>query len=231
MTDFRPAGWTGQGDPDVQPVGWVTDQPGVRIRRRRSPVLLGLGGLLVAGGAVAMTVSIIGLAGTEGYADEDVVADGVVAGLGDEGGGSAASFRSEGADPYTVWIQTDGINEENHRDNVIAATACEAFVGEGDDDPATFRGNRQGTAVTINDDSTVGWFTAGEGSVTVRCHQEPFGLRRNRDRLEDEHDFLVVAGKPSAPWGSVIVLTAAIGTLVLGITVLTRASRGRIVTN
>jgi hypothetical protein len=203
----------------------------VRIRRQRSPVLLGVGVVVLVTSAVAMTISIVGLAQTSGFDDEDVVAEGVVGAL-DGDGGSPAAFTAGGADPFTVWIQTDGINEEHHRDNVIAATACRTTLGEGlnEGDGPGFQGNRQGSAVTIGDDSTVGWFTAAEGSVSVSCHQEPFGQLRTRSWLTDEHDFLVVRGKPSAPWGSVVVLTAAIVGLILGIGLLARWSRGRVET-
>jgi hypothetical protein len=229
LADFRPAGWS--GDADVRPVGWVTDQPGVRIRRRRSPVLLALGAVLVVGSAVAMAVSIVGLAASEGYDQADVVAEGVVAPLGEDVE-SVATFTAGGSDPFTVWIRTDGIHEENHRENVIAATACTATLGQGSDggEGPRFQGNRQGTAVTIGDDSTVGWFTAAEGTVTVACHQEPFGRARTRGWFTDDHDFVVVRGKPSAPWGSVIVLTVAVVGLIAGIALLARWHRGRIVT-
>ena len=76
----------------------------------------------------------------------------------------------------------------------------------------------------------MGWFTAAEGPVSVACHQEPFGRARTRGWLDDEHGFLVVRGKPSAPWGGFLVLTAAIVGLVVGIGLLTRWHRGRVVT-
>jgi len=227
VSDFRPANWTGGPNPDIQAVGWVTDRPGATVRRRRSPFLLGLGVLLGLAAAVGSAVSIVDLVRTSGFDQEDVVAEGVVAALGDEGGGEPATFTAGGADPFTIWIQTDGIDESNERENVIAATACAAdLAGGGRPD---FQGNRQGSAVTIEDDSTVGWFTAAEGEVTVRCHQEPFGQARTRGWLEDEHGFVVARGKPAAPWGSFAVLSGAIVLLLLAIAVLTRWGRGRLV--
>jgi hypothetical protein len=223
MSDFRPAGW----NPDVTPVGTVTGRGGI-ARRRRSPVLLGLGAVLVLGAAVGMVISIVGLASSSSYEDEDVVAEGVVAAL-DQRNGEAATFAGPGADPFTVWIDTDGINEENHREQIIAATRCEVWFGLEDTEPTTFQGNRQGSAVTIGDDSTIGWFTADQDEITVECHQEPFGRRTLQDRLDDTHRFVVAAGKPSFPGVSLAVLLAAVGVLFLGIAVLTRAWRGRVV--
>lgn len=213
--DLRPAGW-GTGVP--QPLG--------TLQRERSPFWLVVGVVLIAAGVVGMVPSIVQMASTAGVDEEDVVAEGVVSALGDDGGGEPATFTAGRADPFTVWLETDGIIEENHRENVVAATACQAELADGG--TPDFQGNRQGQAVTVNDDSTVGWFTAAEGEVVVRCHQEPFGQRRTRSWLEDEHDFRVVRGKPEAPWASFTVLSAGIVALLLGIWALARWHRGRV---
>jgi hypothetical protein len=213
----------------VQPVGWVTDLPSGTIRRKRSPVRLAIAGVLLGAAAVGMATSILGLIETSGPSDEDTVAEGVVGALGGDGG-TSATFTAGGADPFTVWIDTDGIFEENRRDNVVAATYCLAHLPGGGDDEADFQGNRQGTSVTIGDESTVGWFTAAEGQVEIACEQRPFGQRQTRDWLDDEHRFLVVRGKPSAPWSDIVVLTLSVGVGVLGAMLLARWHRGRIVT-
>ena len=43
----------------MRPVGFVTDQPGVTVRRSRRPALFVLGVALLVGGAVALGVSIL----------------------------------------------------------------------------------------------------------------------------------------------------------------------------
>ncbi len=223
--DYRPRGWN-PSDPDVRPVGRVTDQPVSTVRRRRSPGLLVLGTLLVVGATGGFVVSILGFVSSSGPDEEDIVAEGTVAAL-DRPSARSARFTAGGTDPFTVWIRTDGIFESNRRENVIAATACDVDLPGGDH--ADFQGNRQGNAVTINDDSTIGWFTAAEGQIAVTCHQEPFGRARTRGWLDDEHDFVVVRGKPSAPWSGMVALGGAIVATLLGVSVLTRWHRGRFV--
>jgi hypothetical protein len=218
VADFRPAGWTGASGASPLP-------PTVTLQRRRSPVLLVLGIVLVVGAAVGLAVSIVVMVTTLGFDDDDVVAEGVVGAL-DGDGGEPTTFTAGGDEAFTVWIQTDGINEENRRDNVVAATKCVVDLPNGDQ--ADFRGNRQGNALTIEDDSTVGWFTASEGQNTVACHQERFG--RQPTWLDDEHGFVVVRGKPASPLGGILTIGLSVVALLLGIGSLTRWRRGRAVT-
>jgi hypothetical protein len=225
VTDFRPSGWLG-GNPEIRMGGMVTDHPHAVVRRRRNPLWLVLGLLLLAGAAVGLALSIFGLVEDASYAEEDVVAEGTVGAL-DQGPAEVATFTAGGAEPFTVWIDTDGIWESNRRENVVAATSCVASLADGDE--ATFRGSRQGNAITIEDDSTVGWFTAAEGGVEVACQQVPFGRRRTQSWLDDEHPFVVVAGKPASPIAGFAVLSASIVAILLGIGALTRWARGRLV--
>jgi hypothetical protein len=204
----------------------VTDHPHALVRRRRNPAWLVLGVVLLAGAAVAMTLAIVGMVRSAGYDDEDVVAGGTVGAL-DAGPAETATFTAGGADPFTVWIDTDGIFEENRRENVIAATSCVASLAGGDE--ADFQGNRQGNAITIEDDSTVGWFTAAEGEVEVACEQVPFGRRGQRGWLDDEHPFVVVAGKPASPLAGIAVISVSVVALLLGIAAVTRWARGRLI--
>ena len=225
MADFRPSGWLG-GNPEIRMGGMVTDHPHAVVRRKRNPFWLVLGFLLLSGASIGLTLSILGLVEDAGYDDEDVVAEGTVGAL-DEGPAEVAAFTAGGGEPFTVWLDTDGIFEENRRENVIAATSCVATLADGDE--ATFRGSRQGNAVTIGDDSTVGWFTAGEGEVQVACEQVPFGQRRTQSWLGDEHDFVVAAGKPASPIAGFAVLSVSIVAILLGVAALTRWARGRLV--
>ena len=220
MADFRPSGWTG-GVPGMG----APPTPAVTLGRRRSPVLLGLGVFVLAGSVVAMTLAIVDLATTSGFDDDEVVAEGVVSAL-DGDRREPATFTVGGDEPFTVWIRTDGIHEENRRENVIAATRCEVDLPGGDE--ASFQGNRQGNAITIGDESTVGWYTASEGENRITCHQEPFG--RQRSWLDDEHAFVVVPGKPASPLGGILVIAFAVVGILVGISLLSRWHRGRVVT-
>jgi hypothetical protein len=199
--------------------------PPVTLQRRRSPVLLVLGVLVLAASVIGLAVAIVDLVATAGFDDDEVVAEGVVGPLNGDAG-EPATFTAGGDGPYTVWIQTDGINEENRRENVIAATRCEVELPGGD--TASFQGNRQGNAITIEDDSTVGWYTASEGQNRVACHQEPFG--RQRTWLDDEHGFVVVPGKPASPLVGIVIISLAVVGILVGIGVLTRWHHGRVVT-
>jgi hypothetical protein len=225
--DLRPAGrqaTTSASSSDVRPVGWVTDQPGVTVRRQRRPGLLVLGVALVAGGAVALALSIFTAVRDAGPDPDDVVADGRVAAL-DGSPTEPARFTAGGADPFTVWIEIDDLNDAND-DTIVASTACTAdLTGE---ETADFQGNRQGNAITVDDQSTVGWFTAAEGTVEVACEHVPFGRIGRRGLLRDEHDFTVVAGKPAALTSVFVLMPAGILALITGIFVLARWAPGRI---
>lgn len=221
--DFRPAGW--QAAPaDVQPVGWVTDQPGVTVRRSRRPGLLVLGGLLVVGGAVALGLSILTAVRDAGPDPADIVAEGTVAAL-DGSPTEPARFTAGGDDPFTVWIEINDFNDAND-DTIVASTACAAELANGD--TPEFQGNRQGNAITVDDKSTVGWFTAAEGTVEVSCEHVPFGRIGRQGLLREEHDFVVVRGKPAALTSVFVLMPAGIIALMLGIVVLSRWAPGRI---
>lgn len=221
--DFRPAGWQYPAG-DVRPVGWVTDQPGVKVRRSRRPGLLVLGVLLILGGILALGLSILTAVRDAGPDPDDVVAEGTVAAL-DGSPTESARFTAGGADPFTVWIEIDGFNDFND-DTIVASTACAADLADGD--TADFQGNRQGNAITVNDESTVGWFTAAEGTVEVTCEHVPFGRVGRRGLLREEHDFLMVRGKPAALTSVFILMPLGIIALMLGIFVLSRWAPGRI---
>ena len=198
--------------------------PGSRVRRQRRPGLLVLGAVLIVGGVVALGLSILTAVRDAGPADEDIVAGGTVAAL-DGSPTEPARFTAGGDDPFTVWIDIDNFNDGND-DTIVASTACTADLADGE--TADFQGNRQGSAITVNDESTVGWFTAAEGTVEVTCEHVPFGRIGRRGLLREEHDFIVVRGKP-APLTSVFVLMpTGIIALMAGIWVLTRWAPGRI---
>jgi len=185
-------------DPDFTPVGFAaTDAPGAIVRRRRNPIWLALALVLAGGGLAGIVLFVAAQVGNAPGRDE-AVADGTVAALGST---DTAAARFSGAGDYTVWIETDGVSRSNNRDNVVAATNCDAaFESSGS---AHFRGARQGASVTIEDRSTVGTFDAPGGAVAVSCRLRPFGRYGNRHLLSTERSFFVTPGRPgvaSALW-------------------------------
>jgi hypothetical protein len=109
---------------------------------------------------------------------------------------------------------------------VVAATECTAVLPGGD--RAEVRGSRQGNSVVVDDWSTIGWFSAAEGTVEVTCRQVEHGLRGNHRRLRDEHAFVVERGKPSFPAGGMVGLSLGIVALLAGAFALARGVPGRL---
>ena len=125
-----------------------------------------------------------------------------------------------------MWLRADGLSNSETRDAVVAATECTADLAGGEE--ASFRGSRQANSVTVGDQSTVGWFTAAEGEVEVTCRQVEFGPRRGRDRLQDEHDFVVARGKPSFPYRGMVLLAIGIVAFIIGLVLVPRWHQGRL---
>ncbi len=61
MAEYRPSGWLG-GNPEIRMGGTVTDHPHAMVRRKRNPLWLVVGLLLLVGGVVGITLAIVGLA-------------------------------------------------------------------------------------------------------------------------------------------------------------------------
>lgn len=199
--------------PDVEHGGWAIDARGSGLRRRRNPLLLVLAVVLLAGGVAAAVLGIVELAAGSGPQDEDVAARGVAAALGGPDT-PVTSFRATDGERFTVWLRTGGGTTRN-REVVVASVGCRvARPGRPD---ALFRGSRQGTAVTVEDDATIGVFTAGEGVNRMVCRHLRFGRRTRYERLRRERPFLVVRGEPETRgWW---LLFGGIGAAVVGVPV------------
>jgi hypothetical protein len=184
-------------DPDVTPVGFAaTDASGATMRRRRNPLWLVLAVVLVAAGISGPVWFVVEQLENAPGRDQ-AVAGGTIAALDDEP--SRELFEGEG--DYTVWLDTDGVARANRRDTIVAATNCVALFEDGES--ARFRGARQGSSVTVGDQSTIGTFYAPAGSIRLSCRLLPFGRYGSRFLLRNERAFFVTPGRPGAgvsPW-------------------------------
>jgi hypothetical protein len=212
-------------DPDVEHAGWATAGPGSRLRRRRSPLLGLLAAVLLLGGVGGAVAGIVQLALNAGPSEEEIEARGVVAGL-DGPDARLARFTAPSERSYTVWLDLGDVRQVN-RDQVVAATACEARGAGGS--VATFRGSRQGSSVEIGSTSTVGTFSVPEGRTVVGCRQFPFGRRARRGRLREERPFLVARGKPSAGTGGFVLLFGGLAAALLAVPLGIRWYAGRLI--
>lgn len=209
--------------PDVVPVGFAaTDGPGALLERRRSPGRW-IPTAMVLVGAVVSAVSVWAMFRGATDVDARAVASGEVAAL-DGPDGEPARFIAERSQRVTVWLQTDGISTTGTREAVVAATACVARGSTGA--VASFRGSRQGEAVTVNDRSTIGTFVAPAGEVEVSCRQVPFGRRRAYDRLRSERGFVVVPGSPGSGIWPILAVTGGMGLLIAGLLLRSRWQGG-----
>jgi hypothetical protein len=210
--------------PDVEHAGWATEGPGSRLRRRRNPLLGVLAAVLLIGGSGAAVTGIIGLVTETVPSDDEIQARGVVAAL-DGPDARTARFSAPGEGSSTVYVDLDDVLS-NNRDQVVAATACE--VTQGDRTVASFRGNRQGTSLVLEDLATVGVFRRSGGSTVVACRQLPFGRVGRHFRLREVRDFLVVRGRPSERTRPFLLVIGGVALALLAVPVGLRWRAGRL---
>ena len=185
-------------NPDFTPVGFAaTDAPEAIVRRRRNPVWLVVAVLLACAGVAGIVLFVAAQLDNAPGRDE-AVASGRIAALDDE---EPSPVRFDGEGAYTVWLDTDGVVRSNRRETIVAATNCVALFENGNS--ARFRGGRQGSNVTIGDQSTIGTFDAPDEAIELSCRLLPFGRYGNRFLLRNERPFFVTPGRPgvrSAIW-------------------------------
>ena len=139
-------------------------------RSKRHPIMITLSLLCLVGGGIMLAYGIIKVVDQTSAIRSDAVAKGNVALPNSDP--EVAQFTSGKAQEYSVYIDLD-TSSENLRDDVVAETTCVAHVGDGHD--VTMRGSRQGTSNTLGDLSSIGYFSAPEGPVSVICGQSGFG--------------------------------------------------------
>jgi len=204
---------------DVEHAGWAVGGPGSRLRRRRSPVLGAVAVVLLAGGAAAAALGIVRLASEAGPAQERILASGTVAAL--EGAPTEpASFEGSRGEPATVWLNLGGLS--NVRETIVAGTECE-LGGQ------RIRGSRQGASIATDHFETIGEVTLGAGRNLVSCRHVPFGRRRSRGRLREEHAFVVERGSPGDGLGGLWLLFGGSAAFVLGVPAAMRWRAGKLV--
>jgi hypothetical protein len=208
---------------DVEHAGWAIGGPGSRLRRRRSPLLGLIALLLLCGGTVAAVLGIVRLASEAGPAQERILARGTVAAL-EAGPAAAASFGSSG-ESATVWLNLGGVS--NVRETIVAGTACELV--RPDRSRQRIRGSRQGTSVATDHFETIGEVTLGAGRNLVTCRHVPFGRVTRRDRLREEHTFVVERGSPRDGLGGLWLLFGGVAAIVLGVPAAMRWRAGTLV--
>jgi hypothetical protein len=197
---------------EVEHAGWAVGGPGSRLRRHRSPLLGAVALMLLAGGTVAAALGIVRLASEAGPAQERILARGTVAAL--DGPPAAPAAIANGAgEPATVWLNIGGAS--NVRETIVAGTECE--LARPDGSRRRIRGSRQGTAVATDHFETIGAVTLGAGRNVVSCRHVPFGRVTRRERLREEHPFVVERGSPGDGLGGLWLLVGGSVALVLGV--------------
>jgi hypothetical protein len=181
------------------------------VQRRRRIVPLTIAAVLLLAGVVATVLGIVRVVGPQGQSLDALVGRAPLP-------GGTVTFTSE-AGPYTIFLLTPGIENSIEVERQVGAAVCEVAHPSGA--RSTIRGGRQGTSVTTDAASTIGWFTAESGTTTVTCVY---------DRAVPEgREFAVGPGKPSTSFEDLALLIGGSVVLVAGGLLLGWAWRPRVV--
>jgi hypothetical protein len=123
-------------------------------RRKRSPIRVLIGLLLIVAGLAGVVVGIVAVIGERDRIEDEAVAEGTLP--------AQLDFTAETRE-YRVFV----IGGDAESDS--AATACRTSSG------ADFDGSDQGVSVTLGNASSVGTFD-GAGAMTIAC-DGPEGVR------------------------------------------------------
>jgi hypothetical protein len=119
------------------------------VRRKRGPIRVLLGLLMLVAGALGVVVGIAGAIDARASIEDDAVASAPL--------GQPTSFEAVGEERYTVYVIA------GRADSIVQRVECETGGG------ARLRGSRQGTSVTLGNASSVGRFDAPAGTVDIVC--------------------------------------------------------------
>ena len=138
-------------------------------RSKRHPIMMTLSLLCLVAGGVMLAYGIIKVVDQTSAIRSDAVAKGNVALPNSDP--EVVQFTSGKAEAYSVYIDLH-TSSETLRDDVVAETTCVARFGN--EHEVTMHGNRQGSSNTLGDLSSIGYFSAPEGPVSVICGQSGF---------------------------------------------------------
>ena len=112
-----------------------------------------------------------------------------------------------------MWLNLGGAS--NVRETIVAGTECELVRPDGS--RQRIRGSRQGTSVATDHFETIGAATLEAGRNAVSCRHVPFGRVTRRERLRQEHAFVVERGSPGDGLGGLWLVLGGSVALVLGV--------------
>jgi hypothetical protein len=116
-------------------------------RRKRGPIRILVGLLMIVGGLAGVTIGIVAVIGERDRIDDEAVTRGELP--------AELSFTAE-AREYRVFVVSGNAESDSAR------TACQTSTG------ADFDGSNQGVSVTLGNASSVGTFD-GSGQMTIAC--------------------------------------------------------------
>ena len=170
-------------------------------RRKRGPIRVAVGAVLIIAGFAAIAAGIVAAVGARDRIESEAVARG--------GPGQPLSFTAAEAGDYTVFL-VGSFGDSTQQERTVARTVCiAAFAGSGGG--TEFSGSRQGFSVTLGSASSIGHFDAPGGEVAVQCQGPAF------------RDIVVTPGRPGIGLaiagiiGGVLSILAGIGLLIWGL--------------
>ena len=129
------------------------------------------------------------------------------------------------SEPATVWLNLGGLS--NVRETIVAGTECELV--RPDRSRQRIRGSRQGASIATDHFETIGKITLAPGCKPRVVPARPFGRVTRRDRLREEHTFVVERGSPGDGLGGLWLLFGGAAAIVLGVPAAMRWRAGTLV--
>ena len=178
--------------------GWGTSAPfGRNMIRKRRPIVLFIGLMLIVGGIIAGTIGVVGIVDAVSIPEDEIAVNGII--------GQPMQFERTATDPqrWTVYIVT-GASGEDSTDTATGSTRCTATLSDGT--TASINGARQATSVNLNGKASVGYFDAPIGPISVLC-ESSYGT----------YPVFVAEGGPRLAVSDFGFVFGGVGALVIGI--------------